>query len=87
MAISVGAAFGRSGVTLQRIRLMLTFESGINNMRMFTAGCILDSLQCYFFDLSLLLGLLCFYYCLSPRVVIAKLEALACLVFSPISFS
>lgn len=53
---------------------MLTAESGLNNMPVLAACCILDSLQCFFFELSVFLGLLSFYYCVSSRAIIAKLE-------------
>lgn len=49
-------------------------ESGLDSMPMFTACFVLDSLQCSFFDLSVLLGLLCFYCCLNSRALLAKLE-------------
>lgn len=47
-------------------------ESGLDNMPMFTACFVLDSLQCSFFDLSVLLGLLCFYCCFNSRALLAK---------------
>ena len=53
---------------------MPTAEPGLNNMPMLTACFILDSLHCFFFELSVVLGLLCFYDCLSSRAVVAKLE-------------
>lgn len=49
-------------------------ESGLDSMSMFTPCFIPDSLLCSLFDLSVLLGLLCFYCCLNSRAPLAKLE-------------
>lgn len=53
---------------------MPTAESGLDNMPVFTACFVLNSLQCSFFDLAVLLDLLCFYCCLNSRTPLAKLE-------------
>lgn len=66
---------------------MLTAESGLNNMPMLTACCILDSLQCFFFELSVFSGLLCFYYCVSSRAIAAKLELWLAWFFLPFPFA
>lgn len=49
-------------------------ESGLDNMSIFNVCFVLNSLQCSFFDLSVLLGLLCFYCCLNSRALLATLE-------------
>lgn len=49
-------------------------ESGLEHESVFTACFVLDSLQCSFFDLSVLLCLLCFYCCLNSGALLAKFE-------------